>query len=249
MPRPVPAGAGAGSTPASIPVSSGRRLSAPLSPALAAVEERMRALGCGPGLGPVLGEGNPGATIVLIGEAPGEREVIEGYPFAGPSGRLLDETLATAGLRRVDLWLTNVVKCRPVRETAVPGRLANRAPLVGEIKRWRPLLLDELAAVAPRIVVCLGATSARALLGRDFRLTDERGVWRTLPEGLPAPENGMTATPRVLATFHPAYIMHLEPYDTTASDDARALLLADLRAVHARAAEIGDAGGHGASLA
>lgn len=202
---------------------TGRRVTA-LPPALAAVEARMAALAaqsCSPTLGPVLGEGDPAATLALIGEAPGEREVAEGYPFAGPAGRLLDALLADAGLRRDEIWLTNVVKCRPVREER--GRLANRAPLAGEIKAWLPLLLEELAVVGPRLLLCLGATSARALLGRAFKLTEQRGRWLDGP-----PDT------RAMATFHPAYVLHLETHDPSGSQAARETLRLDLREVAAR---------------
>ncbi|MFN8556692.1 MAG: uracil-DNA glycosylase [Dehalococcoidia bacterium] len=191
---------------------------------LTALEERMASLAagaCDAALGPVFGEGNPRAALALVGEAPGEREVEDGYPFAGPAGALLDAVFAEVGLRREELWLTNVVKCRPVREER--GRLSNRAPLAGEIKMWLPLLAEELALVQPRLLVCLGATAAKALLGRHFKLTEERGVWLAGPRGAAA-----------LATFHPAYVLHLESHDPARSAAARATLAADLGAAVAR---------------
>ena len=190
---------------------------------LRAIQQRMSdlaATACPAGLGPVFGAGDPAAPLAIVGEAPGEREVAEGYPFAGPAGRLLDTLLAEVRLRRADFWLTNVVKCRPVKESA--GRLQNRAPLAGELKAWLPLLLDELAVVQPRVLVCLGGTAARALLGRGFKLTEQRGEW------LPGPLDT-----RALATFHPAYILHLQPHDPDASEQARELLRHDLRVVAA----------------
>ncbi len=194
---------------------SGRRLTAPPPPVLQDIEQRMLLLGCPSGLGPVLGEGDPTASLVLVGEAPGEREVTEGYPFAGPAGRLLDSLLAGAGLERQQIWLTNTVKCRPIREQG--GRVTNRAPLAGELKAWLPLLLEELAAVQPRVIVCAGGTSARALLGKDFRLTEQRGEWFLGPHGA-----------RTLATFHPAYILHLQPHSPEDSDAATQTLARDL---------------------
>lgn len=196
----------------------------PLPAALAQVEERMAALAvasCGPGLGPVLGEGDPHAPLVLVGEAPGERELAEGYPFAGPAGRLLDTLLAEVGMRRGDFWLTNVMKCRPVKEER--GRLTNRAPLAGELKRWLPLLMEELRVIAPQMLLGLGATAARALLGPDFRLSEQRGQWLDGPLGT-----------RAMATFHPAAILHLERHDPQASHDALAKLRLDLAEVSAR---------------
>ncbi len=196
---------------------SGRRITT-IPPALAEVERRMVELAvatCSPGLGPVLGEGDPTSPLVLVGEAPGEREVAEGYPFAGPAGRLLDEILAELGAHRMQMWLTNVVKCRPVRQEG--ERLTNRPPLAGEQAAWLPLLTAELEAIRPRCLVCLGATSARALLGRRFRLTEQRGQWLPGPLGT-----------RALATFHPAYVLHLEPHDPAASRAARDTVKTDL---------------------
>jgi uracil-DNA glycosylase len=201
----------------------GRRVAA-LPPALVRLEERMAVLAgeqCPPELGPVMGEGDPKAQLALVGEAPGEREVVEGYPFAGPAGRLLDTVLGEVGLRRGDFWLTNVVKCRPVRQEK--GRITNRAPLAGELKAWLPLLLEELEIVGPKHILCLGATSAKALLGKDFKLTEQRGQWLDGPLGT-----------RVMATFHPAYILHLEPHDSQASRDAMEKLRLDLAEVSAR---------------
>jgi len=196
---------------------SGRRVTA-VPPALARVEQRMLELAtatCPPALGPVLGEGDPTSPLALVGEAPGEREVAEGYPFAGPAGRLLDEILAELGAHRMQLWLTNVVKCRPVRQNG--ERLTNRPPLAAELAAWLPLLMAELEAIHPRCLVCLGATSARALLGRGFRLTEQRGRWLPGPLGT-----------RAMATFHPAYVLHLEPHDPAASRAARETVKNDL---------------------
>ncbi len=197
----------------------GRRVTT-IPPALAQVEQRMvelAAMTCPPGLGPVLGEGDPTSPLVLVGEAPGEREVAEGYPFAGPAGRLLDAILAELGAHRMQMWLTNVVKCRPIRRNG--ERVTNRPPSAAEIKAWLPLLMAELEAIHPRCLVCLGATSARALLGRDVRLTEQRGQWRPGPLGT-----------RAMATFHPAYVLHLEPHDPAASRVARETVKSDLAA-------------------
>ena len=172
---------------------------------------------CPAGLGPVTGVGNPNAQLCLIGEAPAEYELKEGRPFAGPAGRVLDDVLAQVGLRRADIWLTNVVKCRTMR--IVNGRKENRAPLAGELKAWLPLLQEELAIIDPAAVVCLGGTAAKAILGKAFKLTEQRGQWLDGPHGA-----------RAMATFHPAYVLHLQQHDPDRSDAAYQTLLTDLAA-------------------
>jgi DNA polymerase len=175
---------------------------------------------CPKGLGPVTGVGNPRATLCLIGEAPAEYEVKEGRPFAGPAGRVLDEALAQAGIPRPSIWLTNVVKCRTMR--VVNGRRENRAPLAGELKLWLPLLEEELRIIHPRAIVCLGGTAAKAMLGKAFKLTEQRGQWFDGPNDA-----------RVMATFHPAYVLHLQQHDPDRSESAYDTLLADLRSATA----------------
>jgi DNA polymerase len=205
-------------------MTSAHQPAAPNIPAeLDDLHRRMAALAresCPQGLGPVTGVGNPFATLCLIGEAPAEYEVKEGRPFAGPAGRVLDDALAQVGIPRSSVWLTNVVKCRTMR--VVNGRRENRAPLVGELKLWMPLLEEELRIVHPRAIVCLGGTAAKALLGKGFRLTEQRGQWFDGPDGS-----------RVMATFHPAYVLHLQEHDPDRSDSTYDILLADLRAAAA----------------
>lgn len=181
---------------------------------------------CPQGLGPVTGVGNPNASLCLIGEAPAEYEIREGRPFAGPAGRVLDDVLAQTGIVRASVWLTNVVKCRTMR--VVNGRRENRAPLVGELKQWMPLLEEELAIVRPKVIVCLGGTAAKALLGKGFKLTEQRGQWFDGPNGA-----------RAMATFHPAYVLHLQQHDPDRSDAAYDTLLNDLRTAREQAASEG----------
>src|SRR5712692_6236097 len=97
----------------------------------AELQARIQAMECGPGLGPVPGNGDPHARLVLVGEAPGETEARQGRPFVGAAGRLLDEALAKAGLARDEIWTTNTVKCRPV--LGEPPRFRNRPPTTTEI--------------------------------------------------------------------------------------------------------------------
>lgn len=186
--------------------------------AIEALWRSAREVPCGAAAGPVLAEGRPGARLMLIGEAPGFQEVKQGRPFAGPAGRLLDRLLEATGLRRNDVWITNVVKCRPMTE--VEGQVRNRPPTVGEQKQWKPLLFQEIETLRPDAIICLGAFAARAIFGSRFRLTQERGEWRDSEWGIPA-----------LATFHPAYALHLEG---DASDRAVATMIADFNKVVAR---------------
>jgi uracil-DNA glycosylase family 4 len=183
---------------------------------------RLAVESCPWGLGPVTGVGNPHAALCLVGEAPAEYEVREGRPFAGPAGRVLDDILAAVGIVRATVWLTNVVKCRTMR--VVNGRRENRPPLAGELKLWLPLLEEELAIVNPRVIVCLGGTAAKALLGKSFKLTEQRGQWFDRPGGA-----------QVMATFHPAYVLHLQQHDPDRSDAAYDAVVSDLRAASERA--------------
>ena len=179
----------------------------------------------------VFGTGPADARLVLIGEAPGEHEDRQGVPFVGPAGRLLDRALAAAGLDRAELYLTNVVKHRPwVQQGA---RAKNRPPKASEIKACAPWLAAELTLLQSKIVVCLGAPAARAILGKDFRLTQQRGQWYSTD-----------AIPHVLATLHPAYVL-IQPAET--QDAVRDLLFGDLARVGERYRALAAEGGVGAS--
>ncbi len=124
----------------------------------------------------VFGEGPPNARVVLVGEQPGEREDIEGRPFVGPVGKLLDEALQGAGIERDDVYLTNVVKHFKFSETPTRDkRRIHKKPDSREIFACRPWLEAELCEIRPKVVVCLGTTPAQAMFGRDFQLTRNRG--------------------------------------------------------------------------
>jgi len=170
----------------------------------------------------VFGAGPPDARLVLVGEAPGEHEDRLGLPFVGPAGRLLDQLLAEVGLDRATLYITNVVKHRPWVQQGAQRK--NRTPRASEIAACRPWLEAELTLLRPQIAVCLGAVAARALLGKQFRLTEQRGQWFATP-----------AIPHVLATLHPAYVL-IQPPETLAA--MRAVLAADLAQVAARYREL-----------
>ncbi|MDP9381728.1 MAG: uracil-DNA glycosylase [Chloroflexota bacterium] len=146
----------------------------------------------------VFGSGSADAQLMLIGEAPAEADDRTGLPFSGPSGAVLDAWLEEIGLTRGDVWLTNVVKHRPT--VVENGREKNRPPRAGEANACRVWLDIELSHVRPSLILALGGTAGKALLGKGFKITQQRG--RVLP--------GPGAIP-VIATFHPAYILRLEP--------------------------------------
>jgi uracil-DNA glycosylase family 4 len=184
----------------------------------AELQERIRAMECGPGLGPVPGSGAAGARLVLVGEAPGETEARQGQPFVGAAGRILDQALAGAGLSRESVWTTNTVKCRPVQ--GEPPRYRNRAPTTSEVRLWLPLLEEELRLVAPSVIVCLGAVAAKAVIDPKFAMTRQRGQWFPTRFGADA-----------IATYHPAYVFRLSGEDR---ESAVAAMEADLSAANAR---------------
>jgi uracil-DNA glycosylase len=172
----------------------------------------------------VFGEGSPEATLLIIGEGPGEDEDRSGHPFFGRAGQMLNSLLQKAGIPRDTVWITNTVKCRPTRQEG--RRIMNRAPLVPEIKACAIWRLGELDIIKPRVVCCLGAVAAKAIVGRDVKMTQERGQW--LPFSLSI--KGMEQT-EVIATYHPAYILRQEG---EAYDRVRAQADADFAAIAAK---------------
>jgi len=145
----------------------------------------------------VFGEGNPCAIMAIVGEGPGEREEEEGRPFVGRAGALLNTLLAAVGLRREELWITNVLKRRAVK--MVEGKATNRPPTAGEVAVYKEYLERELRTISPAIVLCLGSQAASALIHPNFQMTKEHGIWFTSPEGR-----------KMMATFHPAYLLRLK---------------------------------------
>ena len=168
----------------------------------------------------VRGEGDVNARVMLIGQGPGAVEEETGRPFVGPAGMLLDRVLAEASLPRERLWVTNLIKCRAVKEEK--GQLVDRAPLAGEIKACRPWLEGELEILRPRIVVCLGTPAAHALIDKKLKLSEEHGRFQEGPQGV-----------RLLATFHPAYVLRLRSVDADAHERTRQALVDDLKKVTA----------------
>jgi DNA polymerase len=141
----------------------------------------------------VFGSGHTGASMVLVGEQPGDQEDIAGEPFVGPAGRMLDRALERARVNRADVYVTNVVKHFRIRRE---GKVRiHRTPGVEHVRACLPWLQAELAAVRPQLLVTLGATAAKALLGSSFRLTQHRGEileYATLP---------------LVATIHPSAVL------------------------------------------
>ena len=142
----------------------------------------------------VFGEGTATAKVVLVGEQPGDQEDRRGRPFVGPAGRVLDEALELAGIDRSTTYVTNAVK--HFKWTARGKRRIHAKPSWSEIAACSPWLQSELEAIAPAVLVCLGATAAQALLGKQFRVTKERGRWVE-----------SELAPHVTATIHPSSIL------------------------------------------
>ncbi|HEX6348414.1 MAG TPA: UdgX family uracil-DNA binding protein [Candidatus Dormibacteraeota bacterium] len=162
----------------------------------------------------VFGEGDAPSTVMLVGEQPGDREDVEGRPFVGPAGRFLDSALDAAGIDRTRVYVTNIVK--HFKWVARGKRRIHQSPNRTEVLACRPWLQAEILVVKPRIIVALGATAAKALIGSKFKVTEDRGKLIEVPR-LGAP---------VVATVHPASILR--------SDDREAgtaAFIADLKAV------------------
>jgi len=157
----------------------------------------------------VFGDGNPDADILFVGEGPGQSEDEQGLPFVGRAGELLTQMIEKGmGLARGDVYICNIVKCRPPE---------NRTPLADEVAACRPFLDGQIAAVKPRVIVALGKPAAGLLLGRDVAITRIRGTWHDY-RGIP-----------LMPTLHPAYV--LRQYTT----ENRRAVWEDLKAALERA--------------
>jgi uracil-DNA glycosylase family protein len=149
-----------------------------------------------------------------VGEQPGDKEDLEGKPFVGPAGALLDKALVEAGIDRTKVYVTNAVK--HFKWEPRGKRRIHKKPNAAEIAACRPWLDAEISVLKPRVVVCLGATAAQALLGRDFRVTQRRGEFVESP-----------LAPFVMATVHPSSILRA-PDDETRHEEMRRFV-ADLK--------------------
>ena len=155
----------------------------------------------------VFGEGARRARLILVGEQPGDAEDLAGHPFVGPAGKLLDRVLEEAGIDRAEVYVTNVVK--HFKWEPRGKRRIHKKPSAREIAACRPWLDTEIALLKPAAIVCLGATAAQALLGRQFKVTVDRGTFIKSP-----------LAPLVLATVHPSSILRA-PDDETRREELK----------------------------
>jgi uracil-DNA glycosylase len=162
----------------------------------------------------VFGEGPERAQLMLVGEQPGNDEDLAGHPFVGPAGKLLDRALEQAGIDRTTVYVTNVVK--HFKWEPRGKRRIHKKPRQSEINACRPWIDDELAIVKPKALVCLGSTAAQALLGKQFKVTVDRG--KVVPSPL---------APVVLATVHPSSILRAPDEETRHAEFDR--FVADLK--------------------
>ena len=166
----------------------------------------------------VFGEGPKRARIMLVGEQPGDAEDLAGHPFVGPAGKLLDRALEEAGIDRRIVYVTNVVK--HFKWEPRGKRRIHAKPNTTEIRACRPWLETEIALVKPHVLVCLGATAAQALLGKTFKVSQERGTFVDSP-----------LAPLVTATVHPSSILRASDDEARRKEMAR--FVADLKRVAA----------------
>ena len=155
----------------------------------------------------VFGEGSPEAPVVFVGEGPGEQEDRSGRPFGGRAGELLTKMIEAVGWTREDVYICNIVKCRPPK---------NRDPQLDEVASCSPFLEKQIRAIAPRVIVTLGKPAAQKMLGRPVAITRARGTWEVW-HGIP-----------LMPTYHPAYLLRNYTKET------RQAVWDDLRAVRAR---------------
>lgn len=163
---------------------------------------------------------------MLVGEGPGEQEDASGRPFVGRAGQLLDKAIAEAGLSRSQVYITNTVKCRAADWST--GKPINRAPTEEEALACRQWLVPQLGALAPKVILCVGAPSAKNLIKKDFKITRERGLY------FPC-EFARTA----IATLHPSYILRQA---NISGDGGYSLLVADIARAWAAAQKLVEKG-------
>ena len=154
-------------------------------------------------LNPVPGEGDPHARLMFIGEGPGGDEDRQGRPFVGPAGQLLDKMIAAMQFRREEVYIANIVKCRPPR---------NRAPMPEEAEMCLPFLQEQIRLIRPQVIVLLGATAVHYLLKRQEGIMRIRGRWLEY-DGIP-----------VMPTYHPAFLLRQEQAKRDAWEDLKQVM-------------------------
>ena len=154
---------------------------------------------------------------MLVGEQPGDQEDIQGRPFVGPAGKILDKALEEAGIDRKEVYVTNAVK--HFKWEPRGKRRIHKKPNSLEIAACKPWIEAEVQVVQPQVIVCLGATAAQALLGRQFKVSTQRGIWVQSP-----------LAPFVMATVHPSSLLRAPDDETRRLETAR--FIADLKRVH-----------------
>jgi len=164
----------------------------------------------------VFGEGRSTARVIMVGEQPGDKEDLQGRPFVGPAGAMLDKALAAAGIQREDVYVTNIVK--HFKWEPRGKRRIHKKPNSLEISACKPWLEAEINAVKPQIVVLLGATAAQGILGSQFRVTQHRGKWLS-----------SDIAPGVMATVHPSSILRAR--DDESRHEEMSKFIADLKKV------------------
>ena len=140
----------------------------------------------------VFGVGNPEAEVMFVGEAPGADEDTQGEPFVGRAGQLLTKIIRAMGFAREDVYIANILKCRP---DMPPGSFGNRAPTPAEMQTCRPYLMEQIEIISPKVIVALGAVAVEGLLGARGTMRELRGKW-----------NSFNGTP-LMITYHPAYLL------------------------------------------
>jgi len=159
-------------------------------------------------------------SIMLVGEQPGDQEDLQGHPFVGPAGKLLDKALAEAGIQRKDTIITNAVKHFKWTPDPRGKRRLHSKPSAGEVRACRPWLEKEIELVSPKVIVCLGATASQSLLGASFRITRSRGQ----------PVRSTQWAEAVLATYHPSAILRAPDHQSREHQFGE--LVIDLKLAH-----------------
>jgi uracil-DNA glycosylase family protein len=165
----------------------------------------------------VFGEGGPQPRVMFVGEQPGDQEDIQGRPFVGPAGKILDKALEEAGIDRKEVYVTNAVK--HFKWEPRGKRRIHKKPNSLEITACKPWIEAEIEALHPDVIVCLGATAAQSLLGRQFKVSVQRGQWIESP-----------LAPFVMATVHPSSLLRAPDDETRRRETER--FIADLKRVH-----------------